>query len=201
VQVLYPTSSERKKRPVKKAILVHPLRAAQLSVEVSQNNEEETQGEKGTGVMTMQLEYVMDIQVSVGKPLEVGRTPQGRRRIIPITGGTFEGPRLKGIVLPGGADWQVIDANYHTQLEARYSLQTDDGVVIAVINRGVRSGPKEVMQRLIQGEEASPAEYYFRTVPVFEVESEKYDWLNHYLFVATAERHPNAVMIRVFQIL
>ena len=157
--------------------------------------------EKGICVMTVQFEYVMDIQVTVGKPLEVGRTPQGRRRIIPITGGTFEGPRLKGIVLPGGADWQVIDANYHTQLEARYSLQTDDGIVIAVINRGVRRGPKEVMQRLIQGEEVSPAEYYFRTAPFFEVESEKYAWLNHYLFVATCERHPTAVKITVFQLL
>lgn len=157
--------------------------------------------EKGTGVMTIKFEHAMDIQVNVGKPLEVGRTSQGMRRIIPITGGTFEGLRLKGIVLPGGADWQVIDANYHTQLEARYSLQTNDGIVIAVINRGVRRGPKEVMHRLIQGEEVSPAEYYFRTTPFFEVESEKYDWLNHYLFVATCERHPTAVRIMVFQLL
>jgi len=151
--------------------------------------------------MTMKFEHAMDIQVNVGKPLEVGLTPQGMRRIIPITGGTFEGPRLKGIVFPGGADWQVIDANYHTQLEARYSLQTDDGIVIAVINRGVRRGPKEVMQRLIQGEEVNPTEYYFRTTPFFEVDSEKYAWLNHYLLVATCERHPTIVSIRVFQIL
>ena len=149
----------------------------------------------------MKLEHVMDIQVNVGKPLEVGMTPQGMRRIIPITGGTFEGHHLKGVVLPGGADWQVIDANYHTQLEARYSLQTDDGIVIAVINRGVRRGPKEVMQRLIQGEEVNPTEYYFRTTPFFEVDSEKYAWLNHYLLVATCERHPTIVSIRVFQIL
>jgi len=151
--------------------------------------------------MTMKFEHAMDIQVNVGKPLEVGLTPQGMRRIIPITGGTFEGARLKGIVLPGGADWQVIDANYHTQLEARYSLQTDDGIVIAVINRGVRRGPKEVMQRLLQGEEVNPAEYYFRTTPIFEVESEHYAWLNDYLFVATCERHPTTVEIKVFQIL
>jgi hypothetical protein len=114
---------------------------------------------------------------------------------------TNEGPRLKGIVLPGGADWQVIDANDHTQLEARYSLQTDDGILIAVTNRGVRRGPKEVMQRLLQGQEVSPTAYYFRTTPFFEVGSEKYDWLNHYLFVATCERHPTAVRITVFQIL
>ena len=151
--------------------------------------------------MTIHVEHVMDIEVNVGKPLEVGTTPQGMRRIIPITGGTFEGSRLKGIVLPGGADWQIIDANYHTQLEARYALQTDDGVVIAVINRGIRRGPQEVMQRLIKGEEVSPTEYYFRTTPSFEVESEKYAWLQDYLFVATCERHATTVVIRVFQIL
>ncbi len=149
----------------------------------------------------MKLEHAMDIDVQVGKPLEVGTTPMGRRRIIPITGGTFAGSRLKGIVLPGGADWQVIDANYQTQLEARYSLQTDDGIVIAVINRGVRHGPKEVIQRLIQGEEVSPEEYYFRTTPFFEVAGDRYAWLNEYLFVATCERHPAAVEIKVFQIL
>ena len=97
--------------------------------------------------------------------------------------------------------WQVIDANYHTQLEARYALQTDDGVVIAVINRGIRTGSQEVMQRLIRGEEVSSTEYYFRTTPSFEVESEKYAWLHQYVFVATCERHTTTVIIRVFQIL
>jgi Protein of unknown function (DUF3237) len=149
----------------------------------------------------MKLEHAMDIHVQVGAPLEVGTTPAGKRRIIPITGGTFEGQRLKGMVLAGGADWQVIDANYQTQLEARYSLQTADGTVITVINRGVRRGPTEVMQRLIRGEEVSPDAYYFRTIPFFEVASEHYAWLNDYLFVAECERHPTAVEIKVFQIL
>src|SRR5438105_1730707 len=151
--------------------------------------------------MPIQLEHTMDIQVSVGKPLEVGRTLQGMRRLIPITGGTFEGSRLKGIVLPGGADWQVIDANYQTQVEARYILQTDDGIFITVVNRGVRNGPKEVMQRLIRGEDVSPVEYYFRTTPSFEVESDKYAWLNHNLFIATCERYSATVVIKVHQIL
>ena len=151
--------------------------------------------------MTLQLEYAMDIHVQVGEPLEIGTTQAGRRRIIPITGGTFEGPRLKGKVLAGGADWQIIDAHYQTQLEARYSLQTDDGTGIAVINRGVRRGPEEVMQRLLRGEEVSPDAYYFRTMPFFEVASEQYAWLNDYLFVAECERHPTTVKIKVFQIL
>jgi len=149
----------------------------------------------------MNLEHAMDIHVQVGEPLEVGTTPAGRRRIIPITGGTFAGQRIKGKVLAGGADWQVIDTNYQTQLEARYSLQTEDGAIITVVNRGVRRGPKEVMQRLIQGEEISPAAYYFRTIPFFEVASEHYAWLNEYLFVAECERHPTVVVIKVFQIL
>ena len=149
----------------------------------------------------IKLEHALDIHVQVGEPLEVGTTPAGRRRIIPILGGTFEGKHLKGKVLAGGADWQVIDENYQTQLEARYCLQTEDGAIITVINRGVRRGPKEVMQRLIRGEEVSPDAYYFRTTPYFEVANEHYSWLNEYLFVAECERHPSAVEIRVFQIL
>lgn len=151
--------------------------------------------------MAIQLAHTMDITAQVGEPLEVGMTPSGRRRVIPITGGTFEGPRLEGIVLPGGADWQVIDTSDQTRLEARYVLRTDDGATIAVVNSGIRRGPREVMQRLIQGEEVSPAEYYFRSTPSFEVDNERYAWLNNSLFVATCERYPATVIIKVFEIL
>ena len=90
----------------------------------------------------MEFVHVMDIRATISEPLEIGETSQGRRRIIPITGGTFDGPRLKGIIVPGGADWQIIDAYSHTHLEARYCLQTDDGVMIAVTNRECVVVPK-----------------------------------------------------------
>ncbi len=106
--------------------------------------------------------------VNVGPALVVGDGPHGLRRIIAIEGGTFTGPRLSGKVLPGGADWQVIRPDGVAEIEARYTLETDDGALIYVRNPGIRTAPKAVMDRLARGERCDPSEYYFRTCPVFE---------------------------------
>lgn len=148
--------------------------------------------------MSLAMEFVFEATVTVARPLEVGETPLGRRRVIHITGGRFAGPRLKGIVVPGGADWQIIRPDGVTELMAMYELKTDDGTLIHVANRGLRHGPAEVMQRLLRGEDVDPASYYFRTVPVFEAPAGPHDWLNRSIFVATGARSANEVKVRVF---
>jgi hypothetical protein len=149
----------------------------------------------------MTLEPAFDITVTIGPAQEVGETAQGRRRIIPITGGRFEGPNLSGIVVPGGADWQLVRPDGVAEIEARYTLQTHDGVLIYITNTGLRHGPPEVMRRLASGEPVKPAEYYFRTVPIFELKTgTPYDWLTRALFVATGSRYPDRVVISVWRV-
>jgi hypothetical protein len=147
------------------------------------------------------LEYAFTAFVSIGTPLELGATAAGRRRIIPITGGHVEGPRLTGVVLPGGADWQVVLPDGTAQLVARYTLQAADGTLISVVNRGVRTGPPDVLAQLAAGAAVDPALYYFRATPAFEVAPGPHDWLARSMFVATGERAPQQVAIRVFALL
>src|SRR5215469_1345484 len=150
--------------------------------------------------MSQAMEFAFEATVTVAPPLEIGETPLGRRRVIHITGGRFAGPRLKGIVVPGGADWQIIRPDGVTELTAVYELKTDDGTLIHVTNRGLRHGPPEVMQRLLRGETVDPDSYYFRTVPVFEAPSGPHDWLNRSIFAATGARSANEVKVRVFEL-
>ena len=115
--------------------------------------------------MKPELELLLEIRASLAAPIVVGDVPEGARRVVPIEGGTFEGPRLRGTVVPGGADWQYLRADGVMIVEAQYLLRTDDGVVIQVNNRGMRHGPEAVMRRLGAGEAVDPAEYYFRATP------------------------------------
>jgi len=124
----------------------------------------------------------------------------GRRRIINITGGTFRGERLSGKVLPGGADWQVIRADGVAELDARYTLETDDRALIYVRNFGYRHGPAEIIQKLAAGEPVDPSLYYMRTTPRFETGAERYQWLNRIVCVATGARRAAAVELEVFEV-
>ena len=117
---------------------------------------------------TPNLQHRVSITVHVDPPLLVGQTPLGERRIINITGGHFTGEKLRGVVLPGGADWQLVRPDGAALLEAKYTLRTDDGALIYVTNRGIRHGPPEVLARIAQGELVDPARYYFRAAPSFE---------------------------------
>jgi hypothetical protein len=138
--------------------------------------------------------------IAVGEPLVVGSVPHGLRRTIPILGGSFTGPRLSGKIVPGGADWQVVRPDGITEVEARYTLETDDGALIHVLNAGIRTGPSEVMERLANGERCNPSEYYFRTRPMFETGAPQYQWLHAIVAVATGERLPNEVIITVYEV-
>jgi hypothetical protein len=138
--------------------------------------------------------------VRVAQPLQVGATPRGRRRVVPILGGSFEGPRLRGKVLPG-ADWQFERSDGVLEAEARYELQTDDGVIVSVVNRGFRRASPDVMRRLAALELVDPASYYFRTTPLFEAPAGPHAWLNESVFVGTGERRPDSVSFTFYEVL
>ena len=146
------------------------------------------------------LRLLYTLRVQLGAPQVVGDGPYGLRRIIPILSGTFEGPRLRGTVLPGGADWQFIRPDGIAELDARYTLETDDGALIYVSNPGIRKGPKEVMERLARGEQVDPNEYYFRTRPVFETGAPQYQWLHGVVGIGVGERYPDEVVITKYEV-
>ena len=148
----------------------------------------------------MKLEALLKAEITLAPPQDLGDAPLGRRRIVPITGGRFRGERLSGRVLPGGADWQIIRGDGVSQLEARYTLETDDGALIYVHNVGLRHGPPEVLAKLAAGEPVDPSRYYMRTTPSFETGDERYRWLNKLVCVATGARRKDAVELDVYEI-
>lgn len=143
---------------------------------------------------------MFDVFATLDPPITVGRTGVGVRRIIPITGGTVRGPGFNGVVLPGGADWQVIRDDGVTEIEARYTLRADDGALVYIWNPGIREATPEVIARITAGELVDPSQYYFRTTPRMETESEKYRWMTRRLFVCRGVRLPNGVEIRYYRI-
>jgi hypothetical protein len=151
--------------------------------------------------MSPALDFAFLLRVSVAPALELGETQAGRRRVIPITGGTVEGPLLAGRVLPGGADWQIVRPDGCAELEARYTLEAGDGALISVVNRGLRHGPPEVVAKLMAGEPVDPAAYYFRCAPVFETAAPAQRWLTRTLFLGSGVRRPDAVEIAVYAVL
>ena len=146
------------------------------------------------------LEFAFELQVTVALPMELGPTAGGRRRVIPITGGTFQGPRLSGRIVPGGADWQVVREDGMAELTARYTIEAADGTLIGVLNRGIRRGPPEVLRKLAAGEPVDPSSYYFRTAFQFEPPDGPHAWLSQSIFVGAGERRAAAVLIRVFEL-
>jgi hypothetical protein len=147
----------------------------------------------------IRTEFLCKVEVSLEPARELGDTPLGRRRIIGITGGSFSG-RLAGRVLPGGADWQLIRADGSAFLDARYTLETADGALIYVQNKGYRHGPKDVIERLARGEDVDASRYYMRTTPWFETSAPAYAWLNRAVCVGTGARRPQAVELEIFEV-
>jgi hypothetical protein len=148
----------------------------------------------------LSLRPLLNAEIALAAPQELGETPQGRRRIIGITGGSFRGERLSGRVLPGGADWQLIRADGVADLDARYTLQTADGALIYVRNHGYRHGPADVLEKLSAGKEVDPSLYYMRTTPLFETGDPRYAWLNRLVCVAAGARRKASVSLEIFEI-
>ena len=145
--------------------------------------------------------YVFTITAEIAEVTTAGDLGHGVRRIIPITGGEVRGETVNGRVLPFGADFQIIRPNELIDLEARYAFETDDGAVVYVENKGLRFGPIDLLQKLKRGEPVDPKLIYFRTVPKFETGAEKYRWLMENLFIGSAARHADRVVIDVHQVL
>jgi Protein of unknown function (DUF3237) len=146
------------------------------------------------------LEFAFEIRARVADPIDLGVLPHGRRRMVPITGGTFEGPTLRGRIVPGGADWQIVHADGLSELDSRYILETDDGARIAVHNVGVRHAPREVMEKLLAGEAVDPALVYFRTCPTFETAVPQLQWLTRSIFIGIGERYPTEVVVGFWRV-
>jgi hypothetical protein len=151
-------------------------------------------------VLPPALTHVLHLEVEVGPPIEVGETPAGLRRVIPILGGTVSGPLLSGRVLPGGADFQVIRADTETVAEARYVLESDDGEVVYVENTGLRTGSAADIARLRQDLPVDPARIYFRSWPRFETAVPRLATLTGHLHVGSGARHPRGVVFDFFRI-
>ena len=137
----------------------------------------------------------------VEKATVIGKTPSIDRRVGVITGGRFEGERLRGRLLPGGSDWQTVRSDAAWTLDVRVVMETDDGHFVGMTYHGLRHGPQDVLDRIARGEQVSPALYYLRAAPFFETSSEKYGWLNNILSVAVGHRLPEGPVYRVFEIL
>jgi len=150
---------------------------------------------------TLRCQPLFIFQIDVKPPTVIGATPGYDRRIGEITGGRFEGPRLRGTILSGGSDWQSLRNDGTTTLNVRLVLQTDDNALIGMTYLGMRHGPKEVMDRLARGEKVSPSEYYMRATPYYETSSEKYGWLNRIVSVAYGHRMTGGAIYQVFEIL
>jgi Protein of unknown function (DUF3237) len=151
---------------------------------------------------TPRLEYMARFTVDLVAPVwELGATSDlGRRRIIPITGGSFAGPLLNGEILNNGADWQIVTADGTTIIDTRYLLKLDDGSLAYLQTRGYRHGPADVMAELAKGAKVDPAKYYFRVYLQFETGSSSYCWLNRTLAVGYAMRLGSAVVYDAYAI-
>jgi hypothetical protein len=151
--------------------------------------------------MEIRFEFLMNLAVDVGELVSMGQGPLGERRVVAIDGGTFEGPKLRGEVLPGGADWQIARADGVLDLDARYALREKSGALIRVLSQGYRHGPPEVLAALARGEEVEPARYFFRTVMRFETGAPGFAWLNKTIAVGSAERRARKVLIAAYSLL
>ena len=149
-----------------------------------------------------ELEFVYEASGELEPPVQIGETPDGARRIIPIiAGGYVKGPKISGRLMGHAADWQVTRPDGVTVADAIYAIETDDGAVIQIRNRGLRHGPPEVMQRLMGGESVDPSEYYFRTVPEFIAPSGPYEWLNRSIFICAGARFASSIKLWVWRVL
>jgi hypothetical protein len=145
-------------------------------------------------------EPIFRVHAEVADIRHFGRTPYGDRRVIDITGGRVEGPKLNGRILPG-ADWQIVLPDGTADLTARYGIETNTGARVLVRSDGLRHGPPDVLAAIARGEAVAPDRYYFRTVMRFEAADPAVDWLNRIIAIARGARDRNAVRLEVFEVL
>jgi len=145
------------------------------------------------------LERVMELEIDVESPIEIGQTGDGQRRIIPILGGTVSG-EIEGTVLEAGADYQLYRDRRPTELVAKYAFETTDGDRVYVENRGIRVADPETKARLREGKPVEPEDVYFCSVPEFETAAPELEWLTESVFVAAGTRQPTGVRLAVYRV-
>jgi hypothetical protein len=158
-------------------------------------------GAIANGEPAMNSRPLMTVRITAGPTQDLGAVPHGIRKIVPVTGGDFEGPRLRGRVLPGGGDWLLLRSDGVLELDLRITLETDDRALIDMRFQGLRHGPPDVIAALGRGEAVDPASYYFRTLPRFETSTEKYAFLNRIVTVGVGEARPNGAVHRIDEVL
>ncbi|WP_366146236.1 DUF3237 domain-containing protein [Limnohabitans sp. Rim8] len=147
------------------------------------------------------LEHLCDLAVTIAAPVEVGQTPAGLRRMIPITGGTVTGPRVNGKVLAGGADFQLIlGGGTQAHLDARYVIELDDGSRVFVQNTALRVASLENSRRIMNGQPVNPDEVYFRCQPKLEATSPPWAWLSESQFIGVGRRAPDGVFMSFYRV-
>lgn len=146
------------------------------------------------------LRHVATLYIEVGPPIEIGATPAGLRRVIPITGGRVTGSLFEGRVLAGGADFQLIRTPTETEVEARYVIESDRGETVYIDNRGLRTGSADDIARLREDLPVDPSRIYFRSSPRFETSAPRLAGLTRHLFVGVGIRRPDTVQFDVFQV-
>jgi hypothetical protein len=152
-------------------------------------------------MMELRSRLLFAFELDVEKASVIGNTPGCDRRVGVIAGGRFEGERLRGRLLPGGSDWQTVRTDGAWTLAVRVVMETDDAQLIGMTYRGMRHGPREVIERIARGDTVSPSEYYLRASPFFETASEKYGWLNRIVAIALGHRLSSGPVYQVFEIL
>lgn len=147
-----------------------------------------------------ELHLRLEVEALLGAPIDLGETRGGHRRVIPITGGSFHGDGVRGTLVAGGADWQVLYPDGGADLDARYTLAADDGALIQVTNRGMRRGDAVELGKLNRGQPADLSKIYFRTVATFETSAPQYQWLADALFIGVGERFPDKVRVQFYRV-
>ena len=150
----------------------------------------------------VELRDLLVIDVAVQPIAALGAFPLGERRVIPFDGGTFEGrDGLRGTIAPGGVDWQLARTDGVLEIDAHYLLVTDDHEAIEVRSTGLRKASPDVTARMARGEPVAADEYYFRTHIRLATSAPRLAWMNDLIAVSTGERRPEAVRIRVHEVL
>jgi hypothetical protein len=155
---------------------------------------------RGVNAVPPLLQFAFEIRAQVGAPLRGGAGRLGERVHVPILGGTVQGPRLNGQVLPGGGDWLLMRPDGASVIEAHYSIRADDDTPIYVHNRGLRVSSPEVLARLQHGDSVADDDMYFRSTPVFDAPDGPHGWLSDRLFVARQNRAGDAVIVQVYEV-
>ena len=146
------------------------------------------------------LDHLFDMHADLETPQVIGAAPAGHRQIFNVKGGTFEGPRIKGTVLPGGADWMLMRTDGSAQLDVRVTLETGDGALIYTTYSGLAVLSPDVLGRIAGGEDVPLAEYYFYTNPMFQTGAEGYAWLNQTIAIGRGKALGGAVEYRVWAV-